>query len=62
MPGKKFPTLMEIKDSVVNTLLQDNRIQNIENLGIKRDGPALYLSFDLVIKTVDIPVPVTIKL
>lgn len=62
VPGKKFPTLTEVKDAVVNTLLQDNRIQRIENLGIKRDGSALSLTFDLVIKTVDIPVPITIKL
>lgn len=62
VPGKKFPALADIKDGVVNTLLQDNRIQRVEDLGIVRDGSLLSLKFNLRIKNVDLPVPITIKL
>lgn len=62
IPGKKFPALADIKDGIVNTLLQDNRIHRVENLGIRRDGPSLSITFDLHIKQIDIPVPVSIKL
>lgn len=61
IPGSKFPPLQQIKDGVVNTLLQDTRIQAIEDLVLERDGPALYVSFKVRIKQVDIPVPVKIK-
>ena len=63
IPGKKFPALDDVKDGIVNTLLQDNRIQRVENLGVIRGpGPQLSIKFDLKIKDVDIPVPVTLKL
>lgn len=59
--GRKFPPIETIKDGVVNTLLQDNRIQTVENLRIERDGPAAYISFEVKIKQVDIPIPIKIK-
>lgn len=63
IPGKKFPALEDIKDGIVNTLLQDNRIQRVENLGLRRgDGPSLSITFDLKIKDVDIPIPVSVKI
>lgn len=61
IPGTKFPPIEAIKDGITNTLLQDSRIQAIEDLSIIRDGSALYLTFNLKIKQIDIPVPVKIK-
>lgn len=61
VPGTKFPPLDQIKDGVTNTLLQDNRIDRIEDLSITQESSALYLSFKLRIKQIDIPVPVKIK-
>lgn len=61
IPGVKFPPIESIKDGVTNTLLQDTRVQAVEDLSIMRDGGALYLSFNLRIKQVDIPIPVKIK-
>lgn len=61
VPGIKFPPIEAIKDGITNTLLQDTRIQGIEDLSIIRNGGALYLSFNLKIKMVDIPVPIRIK-
>ena len=61
-PGVKFPNLEDIKDGLVNTLLQDVRIQTIENLSIRRESSALYLQFDLKIKQVDIPIPISIQI
>lgn len=62
VPGKKFPDLLDIKDGVINTLLQDNRIQKVENLTLQRDSDALSLNFDLKIKNIDLPVPISVKL
>lgn len=59
--GTKFPPIETIKDGLTNTLLQDTRIEGIEDLSIIRNGPAVYLTFSLKIKQIDIPVPVRIK-
>ena len=60
--GKKFPDLNDIHNAVVNTLLQDNRVQRVDDLQLTRENSGLNLRFNLKIKEVDIPVPVTIKL
>lgn len=60
-PGTKFPPIESIKDGLTNTLMQDNRIEGIQDLSIIRDGSAAYLTFNLKIKQIDIPVPVKIK-
>lgn len=62
LPGKKFPSVADIKDGIVNSLMQDARIQRIDDLSLRREGPALSLTFNIKIKNVDIPVPVKIKL
>lgn len=59
--GKKFPPIEEIKDRITNSLLQDNRIQKVADLSLIRQSGALYISFNLHIKQIDIPVPVKIK-
>lgn len=59
--GAKFPPMESIKDGLTNTLLQDTRIEGIEDLSIIRDGGAVYLTFNLKIKQIDIAVPVKIK-
>ena len=61
VPGRKFPPLESIKDGLINTLLQDTRIQGVDDLSIIRQDSALYISFNLRIKQVDIPVPIKIK-
>jgi len=59
--GSKFPPVEEIKDRITNSLLQDNRIQKVADLSLIREGGALYISFNLHIKQIDIPIPVKIK-
>jgi hypothetical protein len=59
--GKKFPPLSQIKEDLIRSLTQDPRIEKIENLRVEQNGPELRLSFELKIKQIDIPVPVTIK-
>jgi len=59
--GTKFPALETLRDGVINTLLQDNRIQTVENLRLDRDNSGVTVAFDLKIKQVDIPIPVRIK-
>lgn len=59
--GKKFPPLQDIKDRVVNSLLQDSRVQRVTDISLSRESSGLFLRFNLYIKQVDIPVPVKIK-
>jgi hypothetical protein len=61
VPGKKFPAIEDIKDGVINTLLQDTRIQKVDNLSLTQDGSSLFLNFNLKIKSVDVPVPISVK-
>jgi hypothetical protein len=59
--GRKFPPLEDITDRLTTSLLQDARISKVTDIAITRDGPALYLQFNIFIKNIDIPVPVKIK-
>lgn len=60
--GSKSPSLDRVKDALTSSLLQDPRIQNITDMSLIKDGSAIYLSFNLNIKKVDLPVPVRVKL
>jgi hypothetical protein len=59
--GKKFPPLQDIKDRIINSLLQDPRIQTVTELSLQRESSSLFLKFNLYIKQIDLPVPVKIK-
>jgi hypothetical protein len=61
VPGRKFPPLTEIKDDIIRTLLQDVRIQRVEDLALLQNNSELQIKFNLKIKQVDIPIPITIK-
>lgn len=61
-PGRKFPPVEAIKDGLTNTLLQDTRIERIENLSIVRDNSSAHLTFTIKVKSIDIPVPIRIKI
>ena len=60
IPGQKFPSLTTIKDGLLNTLLQDSRVDTVLDLNIQREGSALYLTFKVKLKQIDIPVPIKI--
>ncbi len=62
LPGKKFPDINDIKDGIINSLLQDQRVQSVDNLSLQRQSSALYITFLLRIKQVDLPIPVKIRL
>lgn len=59
--GKKFPPIEDLKDRITNSLLQDNRVQRVADLALMRESSGLYISFNLYVKQVDIPIPVKIK-
>lgn len=61
LPGRKFPPLEEIKDLLTNSLLQDPRVANVTGLALRRESSSLFLTFNIQIKQVDIPIPVKIK-
>lgn len=61
-PGIKFPNIEDVQDALVNTLLQDPRIQSVENIALRRESSTLRLTFDLKIKQVDIPIPISIQI
>lgn len=59
--GKKFPAVEDIKDRIVNSLLQDSRIQRVSDLSLIRDNSGLSVSFKIHVKQIDLPIPVKIK-
>lgn len=61
LPGSKFPAIEAIRDGITNTLLQDTRVEGIEQLQLRQDNSSLFVTFNLRIKQVNIPVPITIK-
>lgn len=60
--GGKFLSLEDIRDNLVTSLNQDNRIESVTDIQLLRDGPALFMQFNVNIKQVDQPIPLTIKL
>lgn len=61
LPGQKFPPLEDIQDGIINTLLQDSRVETIEQLELRRDNQTLSVNFNLKIKQIDIPIPLSIQ-
>lgn len=59
--GRKFPVLTEVREDLIRSLTQDDRIDKVENIELLQIGDQLQLSFELRIKQIDIPVPVVIK-
>lgn len=59
-PGQKFPPLQEIKDDIIRTLLQDARVERVDDLALIQENSELSIRFNLQIKQVDLPVPIKI--
>lgn len=60
--GSKFVELTKLRNGILDTLLQDPRIERLEELRLERNGSAVFVSFDLFIKRVDLPVPINIQI
>ena len=60
--GSKIEALEQIRDDVIRSLVQDTRIESIEDFTIARNGPEINLRFLLNIKQVDQPVPIELVL
>jgi len=60
--GSKIQTLQNYKDEIIQTLLQDSRISSIQDLTIRQDGSALYINFNVFLKNIDIPIPISLPL
>lgn len=60
--GLKAPEVQELKDGIVNSLLQDSRISNVNDLSIIRQGSTYFISFNIKVKQVDIPIPIKLQI
>lgn len=58
--GKNVP-IKDIQDAIVGSLVSDPRIETIKNLRIEQHGNAIFVAFGVILKTVDIPVPIRIR-
>lgn len=61
VPGSKFPPLNQVQDGIYRTLLQDNRIENVEDLSLRQENSALFVTFTIKIKQIDIQIPIKIQ-
>jgi nucleoid-associated protein YgaU len=59
--GQKFNSINGIATDINQTLRQDSRIEGIKNIAFFRENSALYITFDLYVKQVDIPIPLKVK-
>ena len=60
--GSKARDLNTIRDDITRSLLQDPRIEGIDDFSILRNGPEIRLRFRANIKQVDQPVPIELAL
>ena len=60
--GTKAQDLNTIRDDITRSLIQDSRIESIENFTLSRNGPELRIRFRASIKQVDQPVPIELAL
>lgn len=60
--GSKIRPLSEIRDNIIQTLTSDFKIDSVTDLTIYQDGSAIYINFNVNLKNVDIPVPISISL
>lgn len=61
LPGQKFPNLDDVQDNLTRSLLSDPRIEAIQDVNLRRESSTLTLSFQVKIKNVDLPIPLTIQ-
>lgn len=60
--GTKFLSLEQIRDNILATLKQDSRVDSLNNISLLRDGSSLSIQLSVLIKRIDVPVPLTIRL
>lgn len=60
--GGKFLSLEDIRDNLIASMTQDNRIESLSDVSLLREGPALYMQFKVNIRMVDQPIPLKVKL
>lgn len=59
-PGRKTPTVAEVRSRILTNLLQDTRIEDVSQINILQQGNTLTASFQVFFKTIQTPVPITI--
>lgn len=60
--GKKGLTVNEIRDRMVQSFSQDPRFDKITNLLVQRENNVLEMTFEVLFKNVDVPIPLTLRL
>ncbi|MCG3175465.1 MAG: hypothetical protein MOGMAGMI_00394 [Candidatus Omnitrophica bacterium] len=60
--GGKFLSLEEIRDNLIASMKQDNRIESITDVSLLREGSSLFMQFKVNIKKIDTPIPLNIRL
>jgi len=60
--GSKVKPLSIMKDDLIRTLRQDPRISKVTNVAIVQDNSAFYITFNVYVKNIDMPIPMTLGL
>lgn len=60
--GSKGSPVSDLKSSIIASLAADPRFEAIQDLSLRREDSTLLVKFVAKIKSVDIPVPITLKL
>jgi hypothetical protein len=59
-PGKKVPDIASLRSDITASLLQDARIRDVTKINLIQVGGTLTLSFTVIFKDVQQPIPITI--
>jgi len=58
--GGKLPNLANIRTQISSTLLQDQRIRDVRNINLRNENSVIEVTFDVFLKDIADPIPVTI--
>lgn len=58
--GGKMPNIGVVRTQILNSLLQDPRIEDVRNINLRQEGSALYINF--VVQFINIQQPATINI
>lgn len=62
MVGQKFVSIEQVRDNLIATLSQDQRIDGVTDVSLLRENSALFMKFNVNLKNVDTPVPLKVAL
>ena len=59
--GRRNLRAQDVRDSISKTLVADARFERLSNLSVIREGGTMRISFEVYLKRVDVPIPISFE-